>query len=62
MKFRIIRYYDEYQPQVWHTVDNIHHFWKDIGPYSCYTIDQARQVCADYKQMTENKVVEEFEL
>jgi hypothetical protein len=62
MKFRIIRDYDEFQPQVWHTVDNIHHYWTDIGKYCCYTIDEAKKVCADYKRMIEDKVVEEFEL
>jgi hypothetical protein len=62
MKFRIIRNYDEFQPQVWHAVDKVHHYWTDIGEYRCDTIEAARKVCADYKRMTEDKVVEEFEL
>lgn len=62
MKFRIIRDYDEFQPQVWKQKDKICHQWVNIGLYRCYTIDDARKVCADYKRMQEDKVIEEFEL
>jgi hypothetical protein len=61
MKFRIIRDYDEFQPQVFISKHNIN-YWVDIGLYRCLTLDDARKVCADYKRMTEDKVVEEFEL
>ena len=62
MKFRIIRDYDEYQPQVWQYIDPRHWDWVDIGKYTCYTIEEARKVCSDYKLMCDNKIVEEFEL
>lgn len=58
MKFRILRDYDEFQPQVWYN----DHVWVNIGKYACYTIEEAERVCAGYKQMKDNEVVEEFEL
>lgn len=62
MKFRILRDYNEYQPQVLVEIDGEKPYWKDIGQYCCYTIDQAKTVCVDYKQMQEKPIVEEFEL
>ena len=61
MKFRIIRDYDEYQPQVYSVFDD-HEYWNDIGKYRCSNITEAKKVCADYKRMIEDKVIEEFEL
>ena len=62
MKFRIIRDYDEYQPQVFNGYQSGNTYWTNIGHYTCYTLDDARKVCADYKRMQEDRVVEEFEL
>lgn len=62
MKFRIIRDYDEFQPQVWHITSGKQEYWKNIGHYLCYTLEEAEKVCRDYKLMHEEKVVEEFEL
>lgn len=61
MKFRIIRNYDEFQPQVL-VYNGPDYYWTNIGKYVCYTIDAAKKVCADYKRMEEEPVVEEFKL
>ena len=62
MKFRILRDYDEYQPQVLNDPPMGVPRWKDIGDYRCYTIKEAEKVCADYKKMCETPIVKEFEL
>lgn len=50
-----------FQPQVW--VENQYgSSYVDIGKFPCDTIEEAKEVCADYKKMKEHKVVEEFEL
>lgn len=61
MKFRIIRDYDEYQPQVLVAIDG-DEYWKDIGKYKCEFIESAEEVCTRYKRMMENPIVKEFEL
>lgn len=61
MKFRIIRDYDEYQPQVL-VDDGYGSYWKDIGKYKCEFIESAEQVCVDYKKMIDNLIVKEFEI
>lgn len=65
MKFRIVRDYDRFQPQVW--IESKHNFhggdYVIIGKYPYYsTIEEAEKVCADYKLMCENQIVKEFEL
>lgn len=62
MKFRILRHYDEYQPQVCDDPPMGIFRWRDIGKYICYTIEEAKKVCSDYKKMCEDPIVEEFEL
>lgn len=62
MKFRIIRDYDEYQPQVLVAIDGDDPYWKDIGKYKCEFIESAEEVCTRYKRMMENPIVKEFEL
>ena len=62
MKFRIIRDYGDFQPQVWYSYLTTGDWWEDIGYSRCSTLEEARQVCADYKRMKEDEVVEEFEL
>lgn len=57
MKFRILRDYDEYQPQV--LVDGD---WQDIGKYRCEFLESAEEVCHRYKRMMEDPIVREFEL
>lgn len=61
MKFRIVRNYDEYQPQVW-IDDGNYPYWQNIGEYKCEFIESAEEVCHRYKRMMENPVVKEFEL
>ena len=62
MKFRIRRSYDEFKPEVWYVGPNRQSYWVEIGNYHCYTLEDARKVCHDYKRMKDNPVVEEFEL
>lgn len=62
MKFRIIRDYDEYQPQVLVETYGDDPYWKDIGNYTCEFIESAEEICARYKRMVENPIVKEFEL
>lgn len=62
MKFRIIRDYDEYQPQVLVEIDGDDPYWKDIGNHRCEFIESAEEVCARYKRMKEDPIVREFEL
>jgi hypothetical protein len=60
MKFRIIKYYDFYRPQVW---DEDKKIWKDIGTSAGYSIMEfARTACKMYKEDHDKKIVEEFEL
>ena len=61
MKFRILRDYAEFLPQVLHT-DSDKPYWVDIGQYRCYTLEEARAVCVNYKRMAEDPIAEEFEL
>lgn len=61
MKFRIIRNYDAFQPQV-EICTGERYYWMNIGYGSYSTLENARKVCTDYKRMKEDKVVEEFEL
>ena len=58
MKFRILRDYEDFQPQVWFK----DHVWVDIGKYTCRTVEEAEKVCADYKAMKDNEIIKEFEL
>lgn len=62
MKFRIIRDYDEFVPQICINESEFYQDWRDIGKYTYYTIEEARKVCSDYKLMHDNQIVEEFEL
>ena len=62
MKFRIIRNYGAYQPQVWAEPQGQMPYWQDIGNYKCEFLESAEEVCAQYKRMIENFVVKEFEL
>lgn len=61
MKFRIIRDYDEYQPQVLVEIDGDDPYWKNIG-YKCEMIQSAEELCGRYKRMVEDPIVREFEL
>lgn len=62
MKFRIIRDYDEYQPQVLVEIDGDDPYWTNIG-YSTYEfIESAEEVCHRYKRMMEDPIVREFQL
>ena len=62
MKFRIIRDYEDFQPQVLCNPLSDNSYWANIGNYRCGTIDEARQVCNNYKLMKTDPVIEEFEL
>lgn len=58
-RYRIIRYYDEYLPQVY----GEDAMWHDLGYCKSYkTVEDARNACVLHKQALEKKVVEEFEL
>lgn len=58
MKFRIIRYYERYQPQVFEDGK-----YKDIGlPNGYSTVTEAKAQCKFYKICEDAKIVEEFEL
>lgn len=61
MKFRIIRYYEEFQPQVWHK-NGQYGEWITIGETTYATVEGARKVCEHFKAMREDPLVEEFEL
>ena len=62
MKFRIIRDYGEYRPQVWVEEKCQVPYWKDITKCAYEFIESAKEVCVQYKRMIENPVVIEFEL
>lgn len=62
MKFRIIRDYDEYQPQVLVENDGDKPYWKNIGYCTHEFIVSAEEACTHYKRMIENPIVKEFEL
>lgn len=62
MKFRIVRDYDEYQPEVLIDQGVSKPYWLNIGNYTCHTLEEAEKVCADYKRMSTNPIVREFEL
>lgn len=58
MKFRIIKYYDRYQAQVYKNDKYI-----DIGSPNGYsTVTEAEMECKVYKFCEDDKVVKEFEL
>lgn len=58
MKFRIIRYYERYQPQVLKDGKYV-----NIGSPNGYsTVTEAKAQCKFYKYCEDDKVVEEFEL
>ena len=58
-KFRIVRYYERFKPQVLGR-DNEYH---DIGSPTGYaTAYDAKDFCYTYKSVQEEKIVEEFEL
>ena len=67
MKFRIIKYYERYKPQV-KAKDKFNGVywedsWVDIGmPTGYYDTSAAKEACRAYKEEHEEKVVEEFEL
>ena len=60
MKFRIMRCYKGFQPQVLEGA----HFkeWINIGSAIYDTVDEAKEVCRIFKEIRENPIVEEFEL
>ena len=64
MTFRIIRYYDRFRAQVRKsqsvpTKDE----WQNIGlPNGYATIDEARNCCKVYKETSDYKVVEVFDI
>lgn len=65
MKFRIVREYDRFVPQVW--IESKYNFhggdYVLIGKYPYYsTIEEAEKVCKDYKLMSDQPIVKEFEL
>ena len=62
MKFRIIRDYGEYRPQVWVEPKCQVPYWKDITKCTYEFIESAEEVCAQYKRMIESPIVKEFEL
>lgn len=62
MKFRILRDYDEFLPQVYTKSLDGTSYWEEIGKYHCHTIEEAQKVCKDYKRMKDDPIVEEFEL
>lgn len=59
MKFRILRDYDVFRPQVW---CQAHNRWNNVIDHSYLTIEAAKKVCEYYKTMVDNPIVEEFEL
>lgn len=61
MKFRIVRAYDEYQPQVLINQLSNNPTWINVG-YPCCTIEGAEATCRSYKRMKADPVVKEFEL
>lgn len=61
MKFRIIRDYEYFKPQVWEDGEDVS-CYIDFVNYSLTTIEEAERECAVYKRMVEDLVVKEFEL
>ena len=60
MKFRIIRYYERYKPQILSDIDGA---WYDLGEPTGYpTRDSAREACINFKHSITSTVVEEFYL
>lgn len=58
MKFRIIRYYERYQPQVFEDDK-----YRNIGlPNGYATVKDAKEQCSFYKACEDDKIVDEFEL
>ena len=58
MRFRIVKYYDRFQAQVYKNGEYI-----DIGPPNgCATVALARIECENYKFRQDDKIVDEFEL
>lgn len=63
MKFRIIRYYDRFQPQVWDEEIEKKNKYINIGsPNGYYTVDEARSFCHTYMNNFKEKIIDEFEL
>lgn len=63
MKFRITRYYDRFQPQVWDEESEKKDKYINIGPPNGYaTVYQAREYCQIYINALKEKIVDEFEL
>ncbi len=59
MKFRIVRYYGQYKPQVLKTNGE----YEDIGNPDGYCfITDAKYYCQVYKDLEEGRIVDEFEL
>lgn len=59
MKFRIVKYYDRYEAQV---LDENGKYTHIGSPTGYATIDDARNCCKVYKEISDKKIVEEFEL
>lgn len=67
MKFRIIKYYDRFQPQIlsnqWWDGWAWKGEWSNIGSPNGYsTVEDAKGFCQLYKKEKEEKIVEIFEL
>lgn len=61
MKFRIIRYYERFKPQVLSETNDRE--WCDLGEPTGYpTPESAEEVCLMYKQRAVSRIVKEFEL
>lgn len=59
MKFRIVRYYGYYKPQVLKTNGE----YEDIGSSTGYlSVHEAKCYCELYKMHEDSKIVDEFEL
>ena len=59
MKFRIVRYYDYYKPQVLKNDGE----YEDIGSSTGYpSVHEAKYHCRVYNDLEEGRIVEEFEL
>lgn len=58
-RYRIIRYYEDYLPQVYGEDAR----WHDIGYMKSYkTVEEAKRACERHKRECEKRIVEEFEL
>ena len=60
MKFRIIRDYNGFKPQVLNGVNCKE--WIYISNTIYDTVDDAKDACRVFKEVRENPIVEEFEL